>query len=83
LVSAQGTCRLSDFLREHQINRDPGNAILLNGAAQTANREVGVPGFQPTTPRQIRNPGLEQDQAAADAQGHGFGAAGGPELAED
>jgi hypothetical protein len=26
---------------------DPGNAILLNGVRQTANREIGVPGFQP------------------------------------
>ncbi len=25
----------------------PGNAILLNGVVQTANREIGVPGFQP------------------------------------
>jgi hypothetical protein len=24
-----------------------GNAILLNGATQSANREIGVPGFQP------------------------------------
>ena len=26
---------------------DPGNTILLNGVQQTANREIGVPGFQP------------------------------------
>ena len=25
----------------------PGNAILLNGVMQFANREIGVPGFQP------------------------------------
>jgi hypothetical protein len=25
----------------------PGNAILLNGVVQTANREIGVPGIQP------------------------------------
>jgi hypothetical protein len=24
---------------------DPGNAILLNGVLQTANREIGVPGM--------------------------------------
>jgi hypothetical protein len=29
---------------------DPGNAILLNGVMQTANREIGVPGFQPDVP---------------------------------
>jgi hypothetical protein len=25
----------------------PGNAILLNGVVHTANREIGVPGWQP------------------------------------
>ena len=25
----------------------PGNAILLNGVVQNANREIGFPGFQP------------------------------------
>jgi hypothetical protein len=25
----------------------PGNAILLNGVTQIANREIGVPGFLP------------------------------------
>jgi hypothetical protein len=29
---------------------DPGNAILLNGVLQTANLEIGVPGFQPQVP---------------------------------
>jgi len=28
-------------------NRRAGSAILLNGVLQTANREIGVPGFQP------------------------------------
>src|ERR1700686_3261975 len=30
---------------------DPGNAILLNGVLRTANREIGVPGFQPQVPK--------------------------------
>jgi hypothetical protein len=29
------------------LGGDPGNAILLNGVVQTANLEIGVPGFQP------------------------------------
>ena len=30
-----------------QPGGDPGNAIVLNGIVQTANREIGVPGFPP------------------------------------
>src|ERR1700730_13181515 len=29
------------------LGGDPGNAILQNGVMQTANLEIGVPGFQP------------------------------------
>jgi hypothetical protein len=29
---------------------DPGKAILLNGVMQTANLEIGVPGYQPQVP---------------------------------
>jgi hypothetical protein len=32
------------------LGGDPGNAILLNGVLQTANLEIGVPGFQPQVP---------------------------------
>jgi hypothetical protein len=32
------------------LNGDPGNAILLNGVLQTADLEIGVPGFQPQVP---------------------------------
>ncbi len=28
-----------------QVGGNPGNAILLNGVKQTANHEIGVPGF--------------------------------------
>jgi len=43
----------------HQINSaggDPGNAILPAAAAimQAANREIGVPGFKPKFPHQLR-----------------------------
>jgi hypothetical protein len=31
-------------VRAQMINCLPGNAILLNGVRQTANREIGVPG---------------------------------------
>jgi len=31
----------------------PGNAILLNGVLQTANREIGVPGFDLYGSRQV------------------------------
>jgi hypothetical protein len=38
------------FLRRPGIDGTPfvltGNAILLNGVVKTANREIGVPGFQ-------------------------------------
>jgi hypothetical protein len=33
------------------LSADPGNAILLNGVKQTANREIGVPAFQPPIPK--------------------------------
>src|SRR5713226_8216321 len=32
------------------LGGDPGNTILLNGVLQTANLEIGVPGFQPQVP---------------------------------
>src|ERR1700732_504883 len=32
------------------LGGDPGNAILLNGVVQTANLEIGVPGFQHQVP---------------------------------
>ena len=32
------------------LGGDPGSAILLNGVMQTANLEIGVPGFQPQVP---------------------------------
>jgi hypothetical protein len=36
-----------DFSQTFVLDRDfPRNAILLNGAAKTANREIGAPGFQ-------------------------------------
>jgi hypothetical protein len=33
------------------VGGDPGNAILQNGVMQTANLEIGVPGFQPQVPK--------------------------------
>jgi hypothetical protein len=33
------------------LGGDPGNAILPNGVLQTANLEIGVPGFQPQVPK--------------------------------
>jgi hypothetical protein len=33
------------------LGGDPGNAILPNGVLQTANREIGAPGFQPQGPK--------------------------------
>src|ERR1700687_5086254 len=33
------------------LGGDPGNAILLNGVTQTANLEIGAPGFQPQAPK--------------------------------
>jgi hypothetical protein len=30
---------------------DPGKLILLTDVQQTANREIGVPGFQPEAPK--------------------------------
>jgi len=33
----------------------PGNAILVNGVLQTANREIGVPRFQPRRSRDVRS----------------------------
>jgi hypothetical protein len=43
----------SENLWEHLTLQcgDRGNAILLNGVRQTANREIGVPGFQPHIPK--------------------------------
>ena len=73
----------------------PGNANLLIGGLRDANQEIGVPGFQPlrflpnvstgvaTSGGSNEKFGLEKDQAAADTEGHGFGAAPGPKLAED
>ena len=37
------------------LGGDPGNAILLNGVLQTANLEIGVPGF----PSQVPTPTSE------------------------
>ena len=36
----------SGWAKNH-LEMAPGNAILLNGVGQTANREIGVPGLQP------------------------------------
>jgi len=33
----------------------PGNAILVSGVLQTANREIGVPGFQSSRSRDVRS----------------------------
>jgi hypothetical protein len=38
----------------------PANALLLNGAVQTANREIGAPGFQPKTPFRTIETQLEE-----------------------
>jgi hypothetical protein len=53
------------------LGGDPGNAILLNGVMQTANREIGVPGFRPIRLMRkgkngggIRLAGLPENQAA-------------------
>jgi hypothetical protein len=49
----------------------PGNAILLNGVRKPANREIGVPGFQPIrfapigkNGGGIRQAGFSDNQAA-------------------
>jgi hypothetical protein len=39
------------------------NAILLNGVWQTANQEIGVPGFQPMLANQRRNLGLGEGKS--------------------
>ena len=36
---------VSGWAKNHRVNLH-GNAILLNGVVQSANREIGVPGFQ-------------------------------------
>jgi predicted small integral membrane protein len=37
---------MSGWAKNHRVIFS-GNAILLNGVLQSANREIGVPGFQP------------------------------------
>jgi hypothetical protein len=35
----------------HALGCDPGNAILLSDVQQTANLEIGVPGFEHPPPQ--------------------------------